>query len=463
MRIVKLTKYLCLLWLLGISIGSHAQKKYELTVQQAVDMAFNNLADVKNAQLDYRIQEEQNKGIEGQLYPQLSGSAGVQYYIQTPKILFPDASQAGIYDVLIKEHLLPDGTQIPTPKLQALSFYQPWNSTFGATLSQLLFQPDVFVGLQARKASLQYAQSNIEQVKEQVKDSAYKKYYAILVAGKQLYFLNESIKRLEKLYHDDSALYANGFAEKLDLDKVQVQLTNLKTTASVVQTGLTLSYAALKFSIGVSQQDTVVLKDSLSIEEVKKDVLNDSVNYSDRPIIRTLDYSKKLSQLDVRRYKLQYLPSVAAQASYAINSMGNKFITDPTTVWLKTSYVGLNVSIPIFDGFQKRANIRQAQLRLQKLNNTYEQVKQGIDLEVLATKESFTNSLLQLDMQERNRELAQKVYNTTKIKFEQGLGSSFEVLQADTEFQTAEANYFNALYNAIVAKISYQKAIGKLP
>jgi outer membrane protein TolC len=321
----------------------------------------------------------------------------------------------------------------------------------------------VFVGLQARKASLQYAQSNIEQVKEQVKDSAYKKYYAILVAGKQLYFLNESIKRLEKLYHDDSALYANGFAEKLDLDKVQVQLTNLKTTASVVQTGLTLSYAALKFSIGVSQQDTVVLKDSLSIEEVKKDVLNDSVNYSDRPIIRTLDYSKKLSQLDVRRYKLQYLPSVAAQASYAINSMGNKFITDPTTVWLKTSYVGLNVSIPIFDGFQKRANIRQAQLRLQKLNNTYEQVKQGIDLEVLATKESFTNSLLQLDMQERNRELAQKVYNTTKIKFEQGLGSSFEVLQADTEFQTAEANYFNALYNAIVAKISYQKAIGKLP
>jgi outer membrane protein TolC len=143
--------------------------------------------------------------------------------------------------------------------------------------------------------------------------------------------------------------------------------------------------------------------------------------------------------------------------------MGNKFITDPSTVWLKTSYVGLNISVPIFDGFQKRANIRQAQLRLQKLNNTYEQVKQGIDLEVLATKESFTSALLQLDMQERNRELAQKVYNTTKIKFEQGLGSSFEVLQADTEFQTAEANYFNALYNAIVAKISYQKAIGKLP
>jgi outer membrane protein len=176
MRVIKWIKYICLLWLLFLSVSSQAQKKYELTVQQAVDMAFNNLADVKNAQLDYRIQEEQNKGIEGQVYPQISGTAGLQYYIQTPKILFPDASQSAIYDVLIKEHLLPDNTKVPIPTVQALSFYRPWNSTFGATLTQLLFQPDVFVGLQARKASLQYAQSNIDQVKEQVKDSAYKKY-----------------------------------------------------------------------------------------------------------------------------------------------------------------------------------------------------------------------------------------------------------------------------------------------
>lgn len=463
MRVVTFTRYIGWLALLLMGLSGQAQKTYELTVHQAVEMAFNNLADVKNARLDYRIQEEQNKGIVGQLYPQVAGTAGLQYYLQTPKILFPDASQAGIYDVLIKERILPETTPIPYPTLQAVSFYRPWNSAFGASLTQLLFQPDVFVGLQARQASLEYAQSNIEQVKETVKDSAYKKYYAILVADKQLHFLKESIKRLEKLYHDDSALYVAGFAEKLDLDKVQVQLTNLKTTASFVQTGLTLSYAALKFAIGVSQQDTVVLTDALSLEEVKDEILADSLNYNDRPVIRTLDYSKKLSELDVRRFKLQYLPTVAAQANYSVNSMGDRFITHPSTAWFKASFVGLNINVPIFDGFQKRANIRQAQLRLQKLNNTIEYVKQGIDLEVMATKESFTNALQNLDMQERNRELAERVYNTTKIKFETGLGSSFEVLQADTELQTAEANYFTALYNAVVAKTSYLKAIGKMP
>ena len=211
-----------------------------------------------------------------------------------------------------------------------------------------------------------------------------------------MYYLNESIKRLEKLYHDDSVLYLNGFAEKLDLDKVEVQLTNLKTNASFVQTGLTLSYAALKFSIGVSQQDTVVLKDSLSMEVVKRNVLVDSVKYNDLPIVRKLDYSKKLSELDVRRYKLQYLPTVSAMANYGVNSMGDKFITDPTTVWLKSSYAGLNINIPIFDGFQKQANIKQAQLRLEKLNNTIDYVKQGIDFAVLATKETLINALQNL-------------------------------------------------------------------
>src|SRR5690349_22207247 len=157
MRSLSWTKYIFLLWLLSVSFSSRAQKKYELTVREAVDMAFKNLADVKNAQIDYKIQDAQNKGIEGQVYPQISGIASMQYYIQTPKILFPDASQAGIYDVLKKEHLLPESTKVPVPTMQAISFYRPWNSTFGATLNQLLFQPDVFVALQARQASMDYA------------------------------------------------------------------------------------------------------------------------------------------------------------------------------------------------------------------------------------------------------------------------------------------------------------------
>jgi outer membrane protein TolC len=363
---------------------------------------------------------------------------------------------------LVKENLLPSGTLIPSPTFQQVSFQQPWNLNVGASLQQLLFQPDVFVGLQARKTALDLSSAVIDQTKEKIKDSAYRRYYAILITEKQGYFLAESIKRLEKLYHDDSIMYKNGFAERLDLDRVQVQLNNLRTTQSVLQNTVKLAYAALKFSIGLPQQDSIILKEELTTASIKENILDESFKYEDRAEVRTLNLTKELQKLDVRRNKLGYLPTVAIASSYSVTGQGPKFFTDGDTRWLKSSYIGLNVSIPIFDGFQRKYRVVQSQLNVEKVENTIENVKQAIDFEQVATKESLRNALLNLDAQERNMQLAERVYNATKLKFEQGLGSSFEVLQADADFQTAQSNYFNALYNATVAKISYQYSLGKL-
>ena len=459
-------KQVLLGWMFLLIAGlAQAQQKYELTVKEAVDLAYKNVVELKNAQLDYQIQVAKNREILGQAFPQLTGNAGAQYYMKLPKLLFPDATSTAVYQILKDEGVSGTNgpiTNVPTPTLQQVSFQQPWNLSLGATISQLLFQPDVFVGLQARQTALDYNQAVIEQTKEKVKDSAYKRYYAILIAQKQLYFLNESVKRLEKLYHDDSIMYNNGFAEKLDLDKVQVQLNNLKTTQSTVDNAVTISYAAMKFAMGISQKDTVVLKDDLTVESIKEGILDESFKYEDRAEIKTLNISKALLDLDVKRNKLGYLPTVSAVGNYTVNAMGQKFFTNPATLWLSSSYVGLNVNIPIFDGFQRKYKIQEARLNAQKMENTIDNVKQAIDLEQVVTKESLKNSLLNLDIQERNLALAEKVYNATKLKFEQGLGSSFEVLQADTDYQTAQSNYFNALYNATVAKVSYQYALGKL-
>jgi outer membrane protein len=268
--------------------------------------------------------------------------------------------------------------------------------------------------------------------------------------------------RLEKLYHDDSIMYVNGFAEKLDMDRVMVQLNNLRTTQSVVENSVQLAYAALKFAIGVPQTDTVLLKETLSTESIKEGILDEGFQYENRPEIRTLSYVKQLQQLDLKRNRLGYLPTVAAIGNYAVSGQGQTFFTNASTTYINSSFIGLNVNIPIFDGFQRKYKIQQSQLNVQKVENTIENVKQAIDFEQVVTKASLKNALMNLDAQERNMELAERVYNTTKKKFEQGLGSSFEVLQSDADYQTAQANYFNALYQATVARISYQRALGKL-
>ncbi len=451
--------------LLFCSTALQAQQRYELTVKEAVDLAFKNLIEVKNAQLDYQIQQAKNKEIAGQALPQVTGNVGMQHYLKLPSILFPDATSSAIYSILKDEGVSGTSgpiTNVPAPTFRQVSFQQPWNLGIGASLTQLLFQPDVFVGLQARKTALEYSQATIEQVKERVKDSAYKRYYAILVAEKQAFFLAEGVKRLEKLYHDDSIMFKNGFAERLDLEKVQVQINNLRTTQSLVQNAVQLSYSALKFSIGISQRDTVVLKEKLTTEALKDGLLDESFTYENRPEIRTLDVVKRLQQLDLKRHKLGYLPTVSLSGNYSVNAQGQKFVTNSSTTWINSSFIGLNVAVPIFDGFQRKHKIHQTQLNLQKVENNIINVKQAIDFEQNITWESLKTALANLDLSERNVALAEKVYNTTKLKFEQGLGSSFEVLQADADWQTAQANYFNTLYNAITTKISYQYSLGKL-
>ena len=457
---MKKTNLVLILFLLAAG-ASHGQKKYELTVKEAVELAYKNVVELKNAQLDYKIQEAKNKEITGQALPQVTGNVVGSKYLQIPTILFPQSDQ-GIYDVLVNEGLLPTGSKAPPPTFQQLSFQQPWNLNAGATLTQLLFQPDVFVGLQARQSSLDYSAALIEQAKEKIKDSAYKRYYAILVTEKQLYFINENLARLQKLYHDNSLMFANGFAEQLDVDKVMVQINNTKNMQSTVQNALSIAHASLKFALGISQRDTVVLKDELTLAIIKQDILDESFAYENRAEIKTLNSLQKLQKLDIKRYKLGYLPTVALSGNYSVNGMGQRFLTDGSTYWFNTSHIGLNLNLPIFTGFQRKYKVQQSELALQKLNNNIDLAKQGIDIEQVISKESLLTAISNLDLQEKNQELARKVYNNTKAKFEQGFGSSFEVLLADVELQNAQSGYLNALYNATVAKISYLYSLGKL-
>lgn len=455
---MKLT--LILLLLMSVSLVQ-AQRRHELTVTEAVELAYKNVIELKNAQLDYKIQEARNKEILGQAYPQLSGVAGANHFLKLPVILFPQSDE-GVYRVLKRESLVPQDKQAPPPSFAPFSIQQPWNLQVGVTLQQLLFQPDVFVGLQARQAALDLSKSAMEVVKERVKDSAYKRYYAILIAEKQLYFIDESLKRLQKLYNDDSIMYKNGFAERLDLDRVQVQINNVQSTRTTVANAINISYAALKLTLGLPQEDVVVLKEELTTANLKNGLLDESFSYENRAAVRQLENAKTLQELDVKRNRLGWLPTVAFGANYTLNAQGQKFFTSSNTLWINSAYVGLNINIPIFDGFQRKYKTQQAELSVQKTENTISQVKQVIDFEQNITRNTLRSALADVDLQERNLQLAEKVFNTTKLKFQEGLGSSFEVLTADTEMQRAQGNYFNALYNAIVARISYQNSLGKL-
>jgi outer membrane protein TolC len=446
-----------------------AQQSYRMTAEEAKNFALQHVTEIKNLKIDRNIQEAKNKEITGQAMPQVNGTVSLQRFFEIPTTLLPDFVTPTVYGVLEDEGVQ-DGNGNPIvkpggpPTYLPAQFGVPWQASAGFAIQQLLFQPDVFVGLQARSAALKYADLNVKLMEDSVKSNVLRTYYSVVIAEKRQGYLKESITRLQKLLAEQEKLYKNGFAEKLDIDKTQVNLNNLQATSSQFDNLIYIGYASLKYAMGLSQRDTIFLTDTLSSDAVKRELLSSAdFRYEDRTEIQLLNTVTELQQLDLKRYKLQYVPTLSAYWNFSENALRGEFnFFDFSQPWYKTSIAGVNLSVPIFDGFQKHNRVKQARYSLEKTQNSKENLERVIDFQREAAVNQLRNSLTTLDIQERNMALAEKVFNTTKKKYEQGIGSSFEILQADTDFQNAQSNYFQALYDAVNAKIVYYRSLGKL-
>lgn len=463
-------------WLLILALWpssfAFAQQTVTVSVNEAVDYALKHVIELKNLQLDYENAVYRNREITGGALPQLNGSLQTSRFFSIPVTPLPDFITPQVYGVLEREKVQNSATgQVITvpnepPTIIPAQFGVPWNAQAGFSVQQLLFQPDVFVGLQARSAALEYARNNIAVSEDKVKENVMNTYYLILVTEKQRALIDAGIARLEKLLHDVTQLYKNGFTEKIDIDRTQVALNNLQSTRAQLQNTLQVGYALLKFNMGLQQKDSIILTDKLDPAQMTLALEDEAAfRYEDRNEVKLLQTAQKLQQLDVKRNKLAQAPTIALFWNYnrqALRQEFNFFKSGSAYPWFPSSIAGLSMQVPIFSGLQRYYRVKQANVKLQQLNNTLELTRQGIDLQIAQSKINYRNAILDVESQRKNMELAQQVYALAKKKYEQGVGSSFEVLDAENAIQTAESNYFRSLYNAALAQIAYKKALGKL-
>lgn len=452
--------------LLLFSKTSYGQQRNEFSVKQCVDYAQKNSIAVKNALIDIDIQRQQVRQTISAAFPQVNGSLSGNHYYDIPIQNIPDFVSFKTYDVL-EANGVQNGSGVPItnpknfPDLP-FSVTSPWNASASIDIQQLLFDGQVFIGLVARKMVMEYARKTALVTQEQIKANIYKIYYQLVVGKKQMTSLDANIERFEKLLSDTKEIFKQGFAERLDVDKVTVQLNNIKTEKLKVENTLAAGNSGLKFLMNMPQKDELVLTDTLSEEQLKDNILDQQYDYNGRAEMQVLNLAVKLGGYNVKRYQLSKIPSVAAFGSYSKNAQRTSFDFFNKGDWFTTSLVGVKVSVPIFDGFKRRGQIMQAKLELQKTKNSLEQMKQSIDHDVATARINMTSALLTMDNQKRNIDLAEAVYNTTKKKFEQGLGNNQEIYNAQAELKVAQTNYYSSLYDAINAKIDYLKATGKL-
>ncbi len=418
-------------------------KRYELSLQQAIDHANQNNLDIKNGLIDVLLQKETNRQTTAAALPKVTVNGSFTDNLQLQKTLLPG------------ELVGQPGTLIP------VQFGTKYITSGTAELTQILFDGQVFVGLQARRTSIDWANKKVEVTQQTIKANVYKVYYQLVASKTQVDLLDSNIVLIKKQQHDAEVMYKNGFAEKLDVDRASVALANLETERAKLLTTINNGYYGLKLLLGIPTADQLVLTDTLSNEMIRGGILeNSTYQYADRKDYQYLQLTRDFNAYNIRRYKLSKIPTLSLDASYNKQLQENKFKFDGN--WFTASYVALRLSIPIFNGFATNSKIAAAKLTVQQLDNQLQNMKISIDNEVVTSRNTLRTSIAAMDYQQKNMELAEEVYRQTKKKYEVGTGSSTDLTTAQKDLQQAQTNYINALYDAIIAKVDFLNATGKL-
>lgn len=440
-------KYLSLMICLFLGLSARAQQSdtvAALNLKQAIDYAQNHQVSILNARIDEEIARNTVKQTIGIGLPQVSGNANFQDFIKLPTSLLPG------------EFFGKPGTQVP------VQFGVKYQSSVGLELNQLLFDGSYLVGLQASKTYKELSNKNLTRTRIETAVAVTKAYYSVLVSNEQLKLLDANMERLRKSLSDTEALFKNGFVEKIDVDRLTVLRNNLETERENVIRLLALNVNLLKFQMGMNVTSILTLTDSITSLQADQAVLaRDSSVYRNRIEYSLLETQKKLNQLDLKRYKSQFLPSLSAfgntSQSFQSNNFSELFNTNfPSTI------MGLRLSVPIMSGGIKLNQMRNAKLIILKTQNDLLNLQNGITLEVEQAQSTYANSLKSLDNQKRNMELAQEVLRVSKIKYEQGVGSSIEVTTAETSLKESQNNYINALYDLMINRVNVDKASGRI-
>jgi outer membrane protein TolC len=420
---------------------------HAFSLADAVNYAQKNNVQVKNALLDIDIQIQTNKEIASAALPTIGSSVGGTDFLTIPTSLLPGQIFGGAA-----------GTFIP------VQFGTKFNANYGANFNQILFDGQVFIALQARATSLDWKRKNAALTEENIKANIYKIYYQLSASKTQLNILDANIERLQKLANDAAAMYKSGFAEKLDVDKVNVQLNNLQTEKLKANNSVTIGFMGLKMLMGMPVKDSLVLTDIINESSLSSDVLyEDNFEYGIRKDFQYLTTIKKLSAFNVKRYQLGFLPTITMNGAYTKNAQRTKFdFFDKKGSWFETALIGLNVNFPLFNGGARLAKINKAKLELQQVDNQMAALKNNIDNELSQAKLSYMSSVATVNFQKKNMQLAENVYSQTKKKFEAGTGSNTEISAAQADLVAAQNNFMNALYAALIAKVDLLNASGKL-
>jgi len=428
----------------GAITAQQGNSVLELTLRQAQDYAVANNRAVISARLDVQASKSAIWETISAALPSIEGSASFTDNLKLMTTLLPG------------EFFGKPGEKIP------VTFGSKFNTGASVQASLLIFNAPLYLGIATTRLANMLSEQNLYKTELDTRESVSTAYFLILVTEESLRILDGNIANLNETLNSTKAMYQVGLAESTDVDQMASNVTMTENSRSSLLRSLELNYNLLRFQLGVPAGTEIRLLETLEglTEGINvEEILSQEFNVESNIDYQMIKGQEEISILALKSQKASTLPTLAGFYNIGTNGMGDK-IGDQR--WFDNSMTGLSLSVPIFASGQRYAKIKQAQINLEKARNTKEMVSDQLLLQEKQLRYDLVNANLQYLSQKENVEVAQRVYKSTENKFKQGMASSLELTQANSQYLQAENNYVTSLMNLLQTKVSLDKLLNNM-
>lgn len=431
-----------LFFLLGL-MKFQAQENTQITIDEAVELALQNNANVKKAALDVQAANQKVWETIAIGLPQISGQFGYNYFLNAQEQPMPDFFYG-------------------TDNLLFLDSPVKQNISASATLSQLLFNGSYLVGLQSVKVYKLISELAKDKTDIAIKEAVHFAYTGVIVLDENLKTLEENRKISDKNLHDISEIYKVGLGEEQSVEQMQYNHSSLLVAINNAQQTRKTLLNSLKHLIGKPLSENLKLTTSLEKIIEKSSILQDeNADLTNHIDLKLAENEVKSYELQLKNEKSKALPTVAAFLSGSINSYDKEFKLNDL-IWHGTTIVGLSVELPIFSSFARKSRVEQAKINLEKALINKSETEINLQQQAQAKTIEYQNALATYNNTKELIRLSERIFNKQQTKFYEGIGSSFDLSQAERQKYDAQNQYIQAAFNLVQTKIALDKAIGKL-
>ncbi len=426
------SKYLFLSLVLLFALPSlRAQEIRSFSLQEALDYAMTNNYDIMKSEKDIEIAKKRVTESTAMGLPQINGSIDYTDNFARPTMIMPP-------------EFSPDGQPME------IQFGTKYDAALGASISQLVFSGEYLVGLKASKKYLETTNVDFFKNKVAVKQQVANSYYAVLTTKKGLEIIDTTLKVTRGLAEEARQIYEVGFSEDLDVDQMELLVSDLEASKLYFESQLKLTHAYLKFYLGLNNNDSIILKDNLEAlleKQELSDILLTEFNVNINPDYYSLLKQKELQSLQINLEKASFMPTLNANVYYrtqAQRDVWNFFVFDDNHKWYNSSALGVNLSIPIFSSGMRSSKLKQARLVVEQMEIMENQLEDQLNLQYDNLRTEYINTYKVYVNKNKNRKIAEKIYLKTTEKYKQGLASSLDILNTHNQFLNAERDYLSA-------------------